>query len=57
MGEKFVREVGKLEQKLWENVWLKREEGRGGVGRRDSPLPFSFSTHASTVTNQRNPTV
>jgi len=54
MGEKFVREVGKLEQKLWENVWLKREEGRGGV---DFVFPFSFSTHASTVTNQRNPTV
>jgi len=22
-GKKFVREVGKMEQKLWENVWLK----------------------------------
>jgi len=26
MNAKFVREVGKMEQKLWENVWLKRGE-------------------------------
>lgn len=54
IGEKFVREVGKLEQKLWENVWLKRgEEGREGK----QFLPRQQFPYTSTVTDQRNPTV
>jgi len=47
MNVKFVREVGKMEQKLWENVWLRRTHKEGNFG----------GVCASTVTNQRNPTV
>jgi len=41
METKFVREVGKLEQKLWENVWLKRR-GRKGRGEAISSFRESF---------------
>lgn len=50
-GKKRVREVGKMEQKLWENVWLKgRTKALGFVQVADA-------CRASTVTSKRNPTV